>query len=177
MTIKTEKETAKSTLEHHGWNMGIFNHSTPDTSHIIYIRDFRTKHSQLFTISKNDFDNFSVAEDLPVDECVNFVGQIMKKMAKRKPLDKVENATIVPILVHYIKKTRSYDHWKAVSGKGESLHILLNIYFDAVNDANALRMRPFIVKPQSVMLTAKEFMDCTAMVHADDRRRHPEWFR
>ncbi|EOC0011584.1 hypothetical protein ACI0X9_003268 [Cronobacter turicensis] len=177
MSMQTDKESAKHILGRHGWKMGEFNHTALANTHVIYIRDFRTKHSQLFTVSKNDFDNSVIAEDLPVDECINFVGQVMKKISKGKSLIKEESITIVPVLVHYIKKTRCYKQWCELSGLGESLHMLINIYYDAVEDEKALRFRPFIVKPESEMLTAKQFMDCTAMVHADDRRRHPEWFR
>ncbi|MCW9656107.1 hypothetical protein ORL99_29955, partial [Klebsiella oxytoca] len=106
MTNQIDKEISKYNLSAFGWQLGEFNHSTPFNSHVIYLRDFRSKHQQLFTVAQKDFYEFKLKEDLPKDECVNFIAQIIKKLAKKKKLNEVERQAIVPIMVHYIKSTR-----------------------------------------------------------------------
>ncbi|WP_447886158.1 hypothetical protein [Serratia fonticola] len=177
MTIDIDKEISKHNLEAYGWKMGEFNHSTPFDSHVIYIRDFRYKHQQLFCVSQKDFYQLKIKEDIQTDECVNFISQIMKKQGKKDKLDEVETRAIVPILVHYIKITRVYAQWRNQASPDDRLHMVLNIYSDGKAKPDSVRLRPFIVLPDAVMLTADEFMEYTTQVYNTDRKNHPEWFR
>lgn len=177
MTDEIDKEISKHNLSAYGWKMGEFNHSTPFDSHVIYLRDFRYKHQQLFTVAQKDFYQLKVKEDLPKDECVNFIAQIIKKLAKKKKMNEVENQAIVPIMVHYIKSTRVFDQWRSQASPDTRLHMVMNIYHDGTANANAVRLRPFIVMPDAVMLTVAEFLNCTSQVHDADKKNHPEWFR
>lgn len=176
MVDEIDKDISKHNLSAYGWDMGVFNHSTPFTSHVIYIRDFRNKQIQLFTISVNDFQQLEVKENIETGECVNFIAQIMKKLSKNKKLNSIEDQALVPILVHYIKNTRSYAHWRTGNSTDERLHMCMNIYYNGKGDPNSVRLRPFIALPPGVMLTVDEFKDCTTTAHDTDRKNHPEWF-
>ena len=177
MTNQIDKEISKYNLSAFGWQLGEFNHSTPFNSHVIYLRDFRSKHQQLFTVAQKDFYELKLKEDLPKDECVNFIAQIIKKLAKKKKLNEVERQAIVPIMVHYIKSTRVFAQWRSQASPDTRLHMVMNIYHDGTTNANAVRLRPFIVMPDAVMLTAMEFLDCTSRVYNTDKKTHPEWFK
>ncbi len=39
----TDKELSSNTVRQYGWNLGEFNHSTPFTSHFIYITDYHKR--------------------------------------------------------------------------------------------------------------------------------------
>lgn len=177
MTTEIDKEISKHNLSAFGWQIGEFNHSTPFNSHVIYIRDFRYKHQQLFTVAQKDFYELKPKEDLPTDECVNFIVQIIKKLGKKKRLDDVENRALVPILIHYIKNTRVFAQWRSQASPDDRLHMVMNIYYDGKTNAKAARLRPFITMPETLMLTTDEFLDCTTRVYNTDRSNHPEWFK
>lgn len=161
----------------YGWKASAFNQSLPESSHIIYIRDFRYKHQQVITIPQKEFFNIKLEEDIPADECVNFITQVMKRISKEQRLNDVERKTIVPIIVHYVRSKPGFEQWRTHASQGSRLHMIINIYFDGKTNANAARLRPFVVMPTSLMLTTAELQDCTASVYSTDKQKHPEWFR
>ena len=46
----TDKELSSNTVSQYGWNLGEFNHSTPFTSHFIYITDYHKDNTWMITI-------------------------------------------------------------------------------------------------------------------------------
>ncbi|PHM72352.1 hypothetical protein Xekj_00631 [Xenorhabdus sp. KJ12.1] len=174
MTKEIDKEISKHNLSAFGWKIGNFNHSTPFTSNFIYIRDFRYKHMQLFTVSQKDFNELKQEKHIPIYECVNFITQIMKKLSKKKNLNAMENKTIAPILVHYIKNSGCFAQWRSQSSFDERLHMVINIYYERKD--NVARLRPFICRPDDLMLTAADFLEYTSNIKIKDEINHPEWF-
>lgn len=80
---------------------------------------------------------------------------------------------IAPSLIGYIKKTETYRSWLRTSLEGKRLHILLNIYNAANNDAV---VRPVIVKCEKTYLTVDDVTSLSEQVKGVDRKTHPEWF-
>ncbi|MCW9656287.1 hypothetical protein ORL99_30960, partial [Klebsiella oxytoca] len=70
-----------------------------------------------------------------------------------------------------------FAQWRSQASPDTRLHMVMNIYHDGTTNANAVRLRPFIVMPDAVMLTAMEFLDCTSRVYDTDKKTHPEWFK
>ncbi|HAZ7869357.1 TPA: hypothetical protein J7103_002585 [Escherichia coli] len=126
MTKEIDKEMSEQLLRSLGWKMEGFNHSTPFTSHVFYIRDFRYKHQQLFTVAKDDFYSPNIIDNSPIGDYVNFIGQVMKKIAKKKSLTEMDKRGIAPVLINYIKNTQSFKQWRDISEPDERLHCVLN---------------------------------------------------
>lgn len=177
MSQESDKAISKEKIENYGWRLGEHNHSTPLTSHIFYIRDFRFKHTQIFTASVSSMAEVLKMEKIPRDECVNFIGEIMRKVSKHKKLNDIERRSIVPVLINYTIQTKNYEVWRTRSAAEQRLHLIINIYRDKTQSAsNAVAVRPFIVEPEGIMHSAKEILGLTQSVYEHDRRQNSSWF-
>ncbi len=58
-----------------------------------------------------------------------------------------------------------------MSGVGERLHMVINIY------AGSGLLRPFIARAQETVLTTQEVLVFSSQVKDLDISNHPEWFR
>ncbi|SPW71339.1 Uncharacterised protein [Escherichia coli] len=61
----TDKELSSNTVSQYGWNLGEFNHSTPFTSHFIYITDYHKDNTWMISLSQEDFNttkNFNIVK-------------------------------------------------------------------------------------------------------------------
>ena len=158
-----------------GWKTGPFSESRPFTSQIIYIHDFRTKYTELVTVTEEDFAEVKTEKDIEKDESVNFIARVMLNLSKGK-MTELEAKALVPVIVNYIKKTLVYTQWVAQKADGERLHLVMNIYRAGKQNKDSVRLRPFILRPVEIMLTAAEIKDFTYQVHARDRKERPDWF-
>lgn len=55
-----DKDFSSLTVEQYGWNLGVFNHSTPFTSHFIYVYDCYKQYVGLISISQEDFNTTKI---------------------------------------------------------------------------------------------------------------------
>jgi len=178
MTKEIDKEISEHTLSSYGWKLNEHIHSTIFTSHVIYIRDFRYDHHQLFSVAQKDFYSPDVVDSSPTGDYVNFIGQIMKKCAKNKPLNEIEKRGIAPVLINYIKHTKTFNAWRSMVPPDERLHMIMNIYhYKAAGNKDNIHLRPFIVKPSTLLLHSSDFIEYTKQVYQNDRVRNPQWFR
>lgn len=178
MSADSDKQTSTEKVEKYGWRLDMHNHSTPYTSHFFYIRDFRYKHTRIFSVGMKSFHELQREELISRDECVNFIAEIMKKFSKKKRLNDIEQKAIVPVLVNYTRQTKNYEVWRMAQSQETRLHMVINIYHDRrIAAANAVVIRPFIAVPDGVMHTADDIMSLTAQVHDIDRQNNPDWFK
>lgn len=60
----TDKELSSNTVRQYGWNLGEFNHSTPFTSHFIYITDYHKDNTWMISLSQEDFNTTKILTSL-----------------------------------------------------------------------------------------------------------------
>ncbi|EHQ7937243.1 MULTISPECIES: hypothetical protein [Gammaproteobacteria] len=170
MELDYDKLVSNAHLEAAGWGMDAFNHSNPFESHVIYVRDYRNDHIRLFTIKQADFDTIKQPLHLTSDMLASVIAEFISKAAKGT-LNTKESNTLAPALVGYAKSTETYRSWRRVSGVGERLHMVINIY------AGSGLLRPFIARAQETVLTTQEVLVFSSQVKDLDISNHPEWFR
>lgn len=173
----TDKDFSSITVEQYGWNLGVFNHSTPFTSHFIYVYDFYKDYIGLISISQEDFNNTKVSTSLSIHMCVAKLGKIFKKMSKNKVLSQTEEAELAPLIINYVKQTMTFRQWVLKSEINERMHFIINIYGSKEDKRGEVVLRPFIINPDSLILTPAEVIEMNSQVVKADRQRHPEWFR
>lgn len=61
-----------------------FNHSTPFTSHFIYVYDCYKQYVGLISISQEDFNTTKISTSLSIHMCVAKLGKILKKMSNKR---------------------------------------------------------------------------------------------
>ena len=66
MELNYDKEVSDAHLAAAGWGMDAFNHSNPFESHVIYVRDYRSDNTRLFTIRQDEFDVIRVPAHQPI---------------------------------------------------------------------------------------------------------------
>lgn len=172
-----DKEISKYNLEAYGWSLREFNHSTPFSSNFIYFMDWRSKSSRIFCVSQDDFNKTKISTSLSLNHVVAKLECILNKFAHGKALTPVENNEFVPLLINYIKQTRSYTLWRQQSTTDMRLHMLINIYRDVKAGGTKVMLRPFIINPETIMLTPDEVSEFTSQVKVIDQQNHPDWFR
>ncbi|MGS3866359.1 hypothetical protein ACEWKF_22655 [Escherichia coli] len=77
----TDKELSSNTVSQYGWNLGEFNHSTPFTSHFIYITDYHKDNTWMISLSIVNPDELMLT---PAD-VVEFNSQVIKVDRQRHP--------------------------------------------------------------------------------------------
>nr|WDS96525.1 hypothetical protein VW1E2_00059 [Enterobacter sp.] len=172
----TDKELSSNTVRQYGWNLGEFNHSTPFTSHFIYITDYHKDKIWMISISQDDFNKTKISTLLSLDVCVAKLGQILKKMSNNVGITQTEETELAPLLTNYIKQTMTFREWQSRTSEDQRLHFLINIY-GAKKDNGEVVLRPFIVNPEALMLTPGDVTEFNSQVIEVDRQRHPGWFR
>lgn len=176
--MEIDKEISKHNLSAFGWGLDDYKHSTPFTSHVIYIRDFRNGGLRLFTLSQKEFNELKVNEKVSIGDCVNFIGLFMRRLSENKKISDLEIQALAPTLCNYIKLSKTYAEWRKRASYDTRLHLVMNIYKSSESvDPDAISLRPFVLFPESVMLTAQEVLQYTDQVKMSDKERHPEWFR
>ena len=172
-------EKACQEMRAHGWKVSSYYAGIPSSCHMIYVRDFRYKHEQVFSIEPEVFDSPKLVSDVPMFEFVNFIAALMKKLAKKKTLNADDKNGILPSLTNYIKRSKNFSAWKEVSDPDARLHFIINVYNDSGRNVRDPLLRPFFVNvgDGAAMLTYQEFMDYTTICHQTDKDLHPEWFR
>nr|ASU05743.1 hypothetical protein ECSA44_05659 [Escherichia coli]AYM49508.1 hypothetical protein EPNHJBFF_00125 [Salmonella sp.] len=87
----TDKELSSNTVSQYGWNLGEFNHSTPFTSHFIYITDYHKDNTWMISLSQEDFNTTKISTSLSLDACVSMLGKILKKCLTKSVSHKRKN--------------------------------------------------------------------------------------
>lgn len=172
-----DKEISKYTMEGFGWNLDEFNHATPVTSHFVYFRDWRFKKTWLVSLAQNDFNNTRVTTKVDFEGVVAGVATIINKIVRSQNLSPDENEAYAPLLTNYIKQTQSFQAWRRQVNSDQRLHFIINVYADSKFNNDAVKLRPFIINADGVMLSSAEVEEYTANVQRGDRQKHPEWFR
>lgn len=172
----TDKELSSNTVGQYGWNLGEFNHSTPFTSHFIYITDYHKDNTWMISLSQEDFNTTKISTSLSLDACVSMLGKILKKMSNKIGISQTEESEFAFLLTNYIKQTLTFREWKRNAEGNQRLHFLINIY-GAKEDGGEVVLRPFIVNPDELMLTPADVVEFNSQVIKVDRQRHPDWFR
>lgn len=172
-----DKEISKYTMEAFGWNLGEFNHATPVSSHFVYFRDWRVGKRWLASLSQNDFNNTRITTMINFGDVVSGVATIINKIVCNTKLDDKENEAYAPLLINYIKQTKNYALWRRQMPIDQRLHFIINVYADSKTKKDAVKLRPFIINTDDVMLSSDEVEEYTAQVQQLDQQKHPEWFR
>lgn len=176
MSINDE-EFSSLTVEQYGWNLGIFNHSTPFTSHFIYVYDFYKQYVGLISISQEDFNTTKISTSLSLNMCVAKLGKILKRMSNKKALSQREEAELAPLIINYVKQTMTFRQWVSNSELNQRMHFIINIYGSKDDKKGEVVLRPLILNPNALILTPAEVIEINSQIIELDRLRHPEWFR
>lgn len=166
--IDYDKSVSSAHLGANGWEMNEYNHANPYTAYVVYARDFRTGHVQLFTVSRTDFNNLAPCPGMGTSELSGMVAHLLFK-AHEGQLTAEEQGVMGPVLINYVRLTGAYELWRDQAGVDDALHAILNIYAGG-------KVRPFVAPLKKPLLSAEEVMTFTQQVHDQDRRKHPEWF-
>lgn len=166
--IDYDKAVSSAHLGANGWEMKEHNHANPFTSYVVYARDFRTGHVQLFTVSRKDFNNLAPCPGMGTSELSGMVAHLLLK-AHEGTLTADEQRVMGPVLINYVRLTGAYGVWRDQAGKYDALHAILNLYSGGT-------VRPFVAPINKPLLSAEEVMTFTQQVHDQDRVKHPEWF-
>ncbi|BBG91552.1 MULTISPECIES: hypothetical protein [Gammaproteobacteria] len=173
MELNYDKEVSDAHLAAAGWGMDAFNHSNPFESHVIYVRDYRSDNTRLFTIRQDEFDVIRVPAHQPIEVMTSVIAASMIKLA-RGTLKINENSGLAHALVGYAKATQTYRQWRLVAGAKERLHLILNIYPTRGDDG---LLRPIILRTPETVLSTTEVLMTAAQIRDVDRVNHPEWFK
>lgn len=160
-------EVSSSHMDAAGWKLGKFNSSNPFDCHVIYIRDFRRKHVQLFSVPMKHFDATPLLAS--PEEVTGDIGRIMKKYAKGK-VNRTDERLIGPAVVMYLKGSKAYQVWKDKYGPDVRIHGIIHIY-------NGGMFRPALIGYDATIIPSDEFMNYSDQIMAADKQNHPEWFR
>lgn len=172
MSKMIDKQISAANLNAFGWQLGDYIHSTPFTSHVFYLRDLRDNQLHLLTVGQQEFNSARTNVDMPIGAHVEAIAQLIKKSGK-KALSKKNAGALSFALVNYIKSTGAYRQWLTLAPSGERMHAIMNIY----SQKNGLvRLRPFIVRHDELMLTPNDVMQSTEQIFTMDKARNPDWF-
>lgn len=162
-----DQEVSKAHLAAAGWKLNDFISSNPTLCHMFYVRDFRTGHIQLFTITRDAFEQLRVP--FSAAELSSSLADLMHRLAGGC-LTPEESKVLPGVLAGYVKGTQSYRIWNSTAGGDDRLHAVVNVYPGGT-------VRPFIEPPVSTVLPAEKILADTDAVRAMDLANHPEWFR
>lgn len=166
-----DKDVSTAHFEAAGWNIDSYNHSNPFNCHLIYVRDYRTGHVQVLSMSMDDFD--SLKPKMSASELSGFVGELMLRTYK-KTITQKELSIVLSTVGGYIKDTLTYKQWAAGKRYGERFHGFINIYGHIKGQAT---VRPFIIKDEDTVLSVDMVMESCDHIMLMDKKNHPEWFR
>jgi AcrR family transcriptional regulator len=164
-----DQSVSKAHMEAAGWDLNEFEHSNPFQCHMLYVRDFRTDHSELFSVTMADFDKIRL--NIPAGELSCLVAEAIKQR-QEGPLSAEMRDTFLPALVGYIKNTRTYRQWRDEAKAQERLHMVINVYPE-----NGGIVRPFAIREKGTVAAAAQVVELTSHVREIDLRNHPEWFQ
>lgn len=166
--IDYDKAVSSAHLGASGWEMNEHSHANPFTSYVVYVRDFRTGHVQLFTVSRTDFHRLEPHPGMGTDQLSAMVAHLLTR-AHENALTADEQRVMGPVLVNYVRLTGAHGLWEKQAATDDPLHAILNIYAGGA-------VRPFVAPLKKPLLSAEEVMSFTQQVHDQDRVKHPEWF-
>lgn len=169
--INVDLEIAKSHLSAAGWKLGAFNNSTVFDSHFFYLRDFRIDKIHIVSVSYSDF-NSTPGHIISMGQLTVEIGQILKNAAPSDSLDSEAGLALGPLLVSYLKGTKSYLVWQQMNG-GDRIHALINVYEDIYKEAV---LRPVLFRCESLVMDCNKVLDVSGDVFRMDKKSHPEWF-
>jgi len=66
-----------------GWDVCDYNHSNPFECHHFYLCDFRTNHTQVFSVKQEDVRNQSTPTFFSMEMLASGIGQLMLDMAEQ----------------------------------------------------------------------------------------------
>lgn len=164
-----DRDVSFAHLEGAGWNMGMHSHSNPFDCHMLYVRDYRTDHVELFTVSRSDFDRIRL--DVGAGELSPLVVELVARR-QQGTLSDEEERSFLPAMVGYIKATSTFRQWRSLASAQERLHAVLCIYPE-----NGCMLRPFILRESGTVVSSDNVVRLTDQVRATDLQRHPEWHR
>lgn len=159
-----------------GWDLFDHNHSNPFECHHFYLCDFRTNHTQMFSVKQENVRNQSTPTFFSMEMLASGVGQLMLDMAKNKQAQELINECGA-VVVCYAKNTQAYRQWLYQAQAGERLQMIINIYPNPTpDDKLAAMVRPFAVNSANPVLSADEVAEYSRKVESMDKTNHPEWF-
>jgi hypothetical protein len=162
-----DHDVSKAHLEAAGWSLDRYFHANPFQCHVVYVRDYRTDHIQLFTIKRDDFDSIEVP--FSTGELSAVLAELMLRLAGGRVSTK-EAQALPQLLAAYVKGTQAYRVWRSqAGGHDRRLHAILNLYPGG-------SVRPFIARTSDTVIAADKLMADTDQVRAMDLANHPEWF-
>lgn len=173
MELDYDKTVSDAHLAAAGWGMDAFNHSNPFESHVIYVRDYRSDNTRLFTIRQNEFDVIRAPANQPIEVMTSVIAASMIQLA-RGTLKINESSGLAHALVGYAKATQTYRQWRLVAGAQERLHLILNIYPTRGDDG---LLRPMILRTPETVLSTTEVLKVSMDIREMDKGNHPEWFK
>ncbi|HEC5165723.1 TPA: hypothetical protein R3U69_002249 [Escherichia coli] len=171
-----DKDISKYAMQKFGWNLEDFNHSTPVSSHFVYFRDWRVNKTWLISLSQKDFNNTKITTNVSFNDVVAGLATILNKLVRSKTLNLKEKEAYASLLINYIKQTQSFHVWRSQVDSDQRLHFIINIYADSKFSKDAVKLRPFIINPEDMMLSSFEIEAYTSQVQQVDKQKHPEWF-
>ena len=164
-----DQEVSRAHLDAAGWDVDVFKHSNPFLCHVIYIRDYRTDHVALFSITMKDFE--ALSPPAPPGELSALLARLLKRYQKGR-LSPREERGFLPVLAGYVKGTQTYRFWRDEAARDARLHAVINVY----PDGSQARLRPFALRESGTVVPAGRLMDAADEVREMDLRHHPEWF-
>jgi len=162
-----DKAVSEAHLSAAGWGINDFNGSNPFECYVIYVRDWRTQHTQLFACRREDFLTQEVPFNAGALACA--VADLMVKHAKGT-LSHKEREVSQSVLAAYAKATQTYKKWRSLAAADDRLHIVLNIYANGT-------VRPFAPDFTGTVLPVEVLQGASLHVFEIDQAAHPEWFR
>lgn len=161
-----------------GWDVFDYNHSNPFECHHFYLCDFRTNHTQMFSVKQEHVRNQSTPTFFSMEMLASGVGELMLEMAKDKQdQDQKLINECGAVVVCYAKNTQTYRQWLHQAQAGERLQMIINIYpSPTLDDKLSVMVRPFVANCSDPMLSADEVTRYSRTVEAMDKTNHPEWF-
>lgn len=163
-----DQEVSKAHLEAAGWDIGIFQHSNPFLCHLIYVRDYRTNYTSLFSITMKEFA--ALTPPASPGELSALVARLVKRH-QRGRLTRQEDRAFLPAMASYVKGTESYRIWQSREGSDARLHAVINIYPEG-----GCRLRPFVLRAKGTVIPAEKLIALADEARSMDQKRHPEWF-
>lgn len=164
-----DRDVSEAHLAASGWDIGAFHHSNPFECHAIYVCDYRSGRVDLFSATFSDVEKTHVASS--PDNLSGMVARLMQRH-QRNRLSKRGIRAFLPVLLGYIKTTRTYAQWRQQADQNERMHFVLNIY----PHGRTGTVRPFVLRETRTVVDVSTLIGSSEAVRKADHANHPEWF-
>lgn len=170
--IDFDKEVSKAHLEAAGWELNGFNSYNPFECQFVYVHDVDHQRIQLLSMHQSDFSNAFVPAEVPIGVMAHKLARVF--LAAHAGQSQIESDPLfLPVLMAYIKSSRSYAVWREQSRA--RLHFFLNIY-NLSRGVDAAYVRPFAAGSNDIIMQSKDVKAFSKHVLDSDRVNNPMWF-